>query len=157
MERVVEAKLGAALAYARELDCELLLVADTVVLCEERILGKPKSPEHAASMIADLAGRSHVVASRFAIARHGKLAASETVRTKVWFRSLSSAEIARYVATGEGEDKARLLVYESSATGLAKECLNVIAQVLSRHKDMDKNVHDCVEWLHCQWRAESST
>lgn len=58
---------------------------------------------------------------------------------------------------GEGEDKARLLVYESSATGLAKECLNVIAQVLSRHKGMDKDVHDCVKWLDRQWRAESST
>ncbi len=108
--RVVEAKLEAALA-ARSADdaCAAVLVADTSVILDGDVLGKPDDDAHARAMIASLAGRTHEVWTRFAIATLGGGASetvAETVRTKVTFRPLSSARIAAYVATGEGKDKA---------------------------------------------------
>lgn len=109
--RVVDAKLEAALSAlsARSEDdgCAAVLVADTSVILEGGVLGKPDDDEHARAMIASLAGRTHEVWTRFAIALLGGGGTfAETVRTKVTFRTLSPARIAAYVATGEGTDKA---------------------------------------------------
>ena len=99
LERVVAAKAEAA----RRFGTGATLVADTSVILDGEILGKPADDEEARSMIAQLAGREHEVATRFELSE-GQHA--ETVRTRVWFRPLSSAQIDRYVATGEGRDKA---------------------------------------------------
>jgi septum formation protein len=108
--RVVDAKLEAALA-ARVGDdgCAALLVADTSVILDGAVLGKPDDDAHARAMITSLAGRTHEVWTRFVIASldaGGSAVHAETVRTKVTFRALSSARVASYVATGEGKDKA---------------------------------------------------
>jgi septum formation protein len=86
-----------------------LLVADTVVLLDDHILGKPTDEADASRMLRGLSGRAHEVHTRFAIARPEhptQPVHEETVRTVVTFRALSDDEIARYAASGEGLDKA---------------------------------------------------
>jgi septum formation protein len=84
---------------------ELVLGADTVVALGDRLLGKPASPAEAARMLGVLSGREHRVVTAVALARDGAVAERHDV-TRVWFRPLTAAAIAAYVATGESLDKA---------------------------------------------------
>jgi len=84
---------------------ELVLGADTVVALDERLLGKPASPGEAARMLGELSGREHRVITAVALVQDGKVAERHDV-TRVWFRPLTTAAIAAYVATGESLDKA---------------------------------------------------
>lgn len=105
--RVVEAKLEAAHAAGDTAHAGAILVADTSVIVDGEILGKPDDDDHARAMIARLAGRTHEVWTRFAVTvLHGGATHAETVRTRVTFRPLSPEKVAAYVATGEGRDKA---------------------------------------------------
>ncbi len=81
--------------------------SDTIVLSDNRILGKPRDHSHAAEMLQQLSGREHQVLSGYAIIdrQTGKQRA-EAVTTKVWFRHLTDAEITSYIETGEPADKA---------------------------------------------------
>ncbi len=85
----------------------VVIGADTVVVVDDEIIGKPKDAEDAAKMLGKLSGRSHSVLTGVAVVRRfdGK-SVSLTVETKVHFRRLSETEIASYVATGEPLDKA---------------------------------------------------
>jgi len=108
LERVVQEKLS---SVARRLadDVGALLVADTVVVLDEAILGKPLDVEQACRLVGRLVGRAHVVCTRFAVAESGapgEIAIAQTVRTRVVMRAATAAEIERYAATGEGLDKA---------------------------------------------------
>jgi len=81
--------------------------SDTIVLCDQQILGKPRDEAHAVTMLKQLSGREHRVLSGYAIIdRETKEQRTEAVSTKVWFRQLTDDEIARYIATGEPADKA---------------------------------------------------
>ena len=84
---------------------EVILAADTVVVREERILGKPRDRAEAAAMLRALSGASHEVVTGVAV-RRGPRARERTVVTSVTFRELTEAEIAWYLATGEPDDKA---------------------------------------------------
>ncbi len=108
LERVVSDKLCAVMADERGRGASAVLVADTVVLIDDDILGKPKDDDEARSMLSSLSGRSHQVRTRFALGLHGgaRPIHVETVSTSVEFRALAPREIDRYVASGEGTDKA---------------------------------------------------
>jgi septum formation protein len=110
VERVVFAKLEAAERAAERsgLLHAACLVADTIVVVEGTMLAKPADDADGRAMIRTLAGRSHEVSTRFAIALPGVPGAAhaETVTTRVHVRSLDDRWIERYVATGEGSDKA---------------------------------------------------
>lgn len=118
LARVARAKLGAVvqvlagvLAGALAARARAVLVADTSVVVDGAILGKPADADEAEQMIARLAGRSHDVMTRFAIALlpHADGVApahEETVVTRVTFRALSPREIRAYAESGEGLDKA---------------------------------------------------
>lgn len=83
----------------------LVLGADTIVVVDEEILGKPASASDAARMLALLSGRTHqVITGVCLISRAGIEAAAEV--TFVRMQTLSTAEIEAYVATGESMDKA---------------------------------------------------
>ena len=84
---------------------DTVIAADTVVVLDGTVLGKPKSPADAARMLHALSGRPHQVMSGLTVRRGGQQW-SLTAVTKVWFRPLSGAEIAAYVASGEPLDKA---------------------------------------------------
>ncbi|HEX4346236.1 MAG TPA: Maf family protein [Vicinamibacterales bacterium] len=104
VQRLASAKSAAAEPRADASDV-LVLGADTVVVAERAILGKPKDDEDAARMLGRLAGRHHEVATGVSLRLGGReLTAVEL--TTVFFTRMSTAEIAWYVQTGEGRDKA---------------------------------------------------
>ena len=84
---------------------DVVVAADTIVVCAGRILGKPHSREEAVSMLETLSGRHHVVYTGLAVLRGGETV-SDHEATEVRFRPLSREEIAAYVDTGEPMDKA---------------------------------------------------
>jgi septum formation protein len=79
--------------------------ADTTVTLDDQILAKPEDPADAARMLRLLSGRSHHVITGVAVVTAGSIEVAAEV-TAVRFLSLSDAEIASYVATGEPMDKA---------------------------------------------------
>jgi septum formation protein len=87
-------------------DPDLITIgADTVVVVNRKVLGKPSDPDDAARMLGMLSGREHTVITAVAVARGRKLrSAVEEVRVK--FRRLREDEIDAYIATGEPMDKA---------------------------------------------------
>jgi septum formation protein len=129
LERVVLAKLGAVSGAFREgsdapaavRGAAAILVADTSVIDGADILGKPADVAEAEAMIARLAGRTHEVWTRFAVATPSAAPAvlrSETVVTRVTFRALSPAAIRAYAASGEGTDKAGGYAVQGLGAGL---------------------------------------
>lgn len=121
LARVVLLKLASVHAV---LDTELaararaILVADTSVVLGAAILGKPNDASHARSMLERLAGRTHEVHTRFALARaDAAVVHAETVVTRVSFRRLTSVEMDSYAASGEGMDKAGGYAVQGLASG----------------------------------------
>jgi septum formation protein len=116
LDRIVHAKLEAvrAVVPAALGRAAAVLVADTSVIVDASILGKPSSVEEGLCMIERLAGRTHEVHTRFLVASPragGPLPGglgphAETVVTRVTFRALSAAEAGAYASSGEGRDKA---------------------------------------------------
>jgi septum formation protein len=85
----------------------IVVAADTVVIVDGEILNKPANDDEAKRFLARLSGRTHTVVTAVVIQRREDgvdLSASES--TDVSFRELTEEEIAAYVATGEGRDKA---------------------------------------------------
>ncbi|NLK51865.1 MAG: septum formation inhibitor Maf [Syntrophomonadaceae bacterium] len=99
--------LRKAQAVANTMSSGLVLGADTVVVLDNEVLGKPASPAEAEQMLHRLSGRVHRVFTGVALidkVQSRTLMAVET--TRVYFRPLSVLEIKAYVATGEPMDKA---------------------------------------------------
>jgi len=93
-----------AQAVARE-EADVVIAADTIVVCQGKVLGKPHSREEACEMLRLLSGRDHQVMTGVTVIR-GNRAETFTEVTDLHFRDLSEKEIAAYVATGEPMDKA---------------------------------------------------
>lgn len=85
----------------------IVISADTIVVIDGRVLGKPRDGGEAADMLRALSGRSHVVHTAVAVTRHGGREVTAGIETAaVTFRRLDDADIATYVETGEPLDKA---------------------------------------------------
>ena len=93
-----------ALAIEREPE-DVVIAADTIVVCNHRVLGKPHSPEEAVETLRLLSGRDHQVMTGVTVAR-GNAVETFTEITDLHFRELTDKEIHAYVATGEPMDKA---------------------------------------------------
>lgn len=93
-----------------------VLAADTAVVLDERILGKPADSEAAAEMLRALSGREHQVLTAVALAFEQRLAIRLSLST-VGFRNLSDDEIRRYILTGEPRDKAGAYAIQGRAAG----------------------------------------
>jgi septum formation protein len=109
LKRVVGEKLAAAEAKRGADAFACVLVADTIVVLDDQILGKPKDVADAGRLVGMLAGRIHRVHTRFAfswIGPKGPVAISRTVVSSVTMRAAAPLEVSRYAATGEGLDKA---------------------------------------------------
>jgi septum formation protein len=83
----------------------LVLGADTTVVIDESILGKPRDEDEAERMLAQLAGRTHRVVSAVALLHRDRVERAVDV-TRVTIRALDAETIRDYVATGEPLDKA---------------------------------------------------
>ena len=84
---------------------DVVIAADTIVVLEDRVLGKPADKAEAISMLRALSGRDHQVMTGITVLR-GSNAITHTEITDVHFRPLTEEEIFRYVETGEPMDKA---------------------------------------------------
>ena len=93
-----------ALATVRGEDA-VVIAADTIVVCEGKVLGKPHSPEEAERMLGLLSGRDHQVMTGVTVLR-GNHERVFTEITDLHFRALTEKEITRYVRSGEPMDKA---------------------------------------------------
>lgn len=100
-----KARTAAAIVAARRVAPRPVLSADTTVVCDGEILGKPQDVADATRMLARLAGRSHQVMTAVAVGLGETLEMRVSI-SQVWFRALDAAEIRRYVAGGEPVDKA---------------------------------------------------
>ena len=83
----------------------VVIAADTIVVLDGDVLGKPVDAADAMSTLARLSGRTHTVLTAVAVARGGAIR-SGVEAVEVTFRDLTRAAIERYVATGEPMDKA---------------------------------------------------
>lgn len=137
VERLAQAKAAAGIAQTQ--GPGVVLGADTAVVLDGRILGKPESREHALAMLADLAGREHQVLTAVAL-NDGQRCLSVCVASAVRFRPITNAEAARYWASGEPLDKAGGYAIQGLGavfvTGLAGSYSAVVGLPLSETADL---------------------
>jgi septum formation protein len=106
--RIVQEKLAAVAERVQE-PFSGLLVADTIVVIDGDVLGKPVDVADAERLLTRIAGRSHTVYTRYALSLPDApeiARAARTVATEVNLRAASREELTRYAASGEGLDKA---------------------------------------------------
>ena len=84
---------------------DVIVAADTIVVVDGAVLGKPKDKADAQRMLRLLSGREHEVMTGLSVWHEGRLR-QQVVKTRVHFRPMTDAEIAAYIATGEPMDKA---------------------------------------------------
>jgi len=100
------ARVSREKAFAVPRDAEdVVVAADTIVVCNGEILGKPKDEKEAFQMLSQLSGARHQVMTGVTVLK-GELDESFTEITEIDFRPLSQKEILAYVKTGEPMDKA---------------------------------------------------
>jgi septum formation protein len=111
VERIAREKCenGVRAMGARSLLPKPVLGADTIVIVEGRILGKPQDPAQATSFLQQLSGRTHEVRTAIALAVPGRrdtVIHTSVCSSLVTLRMLDAEQIARYCASGEPFDKA---------------------------------------------------
>lgn len=118
----------------------LILAADTIVILEDRVLGKPADRAEAARMLGDLSGRTHTVITGLALKSpsDGGLWLHAGA-TQVTFHEMAPEWIARYVASGESDDKAGAYGIQGQGRDLIArldgELSNVIGLPLERLRE----------------------
>ncbi|KSV60014.1 Maf family protein [Acetivibrio ethanolgignens] len=136
-------------ALLGEEELALVIGADTVVACDNEILGKPKNEENAKEMLRKLAGRSHSVFTGIALLwiKDGKIVktVNKAVETKVLVEAMSEEEIAAYVATGEPMDKAGAYAIQGKfapyISGIEGDYYNVVGfPICTVRKEIRKEV-----------------
>ena len=103
-DEVARVSRAKAMAIPRE-EGDVVIAADTIVVCGGHVLGKPRDEADAVRMLSLLSGRDHQVMTGMTVIR-GEKCVSCTEVTDIHFRILSEKEIRNYVATGEPMDKA---------------------------------------------------
>ncbi|MFX3634910.1 MAG: nucleoside triphosphate pyrophosphatase [Candidatus Pristimantibacillus sp.] len=137
-------KANATIAMMRDQQAEatsLVIGADTIVVVDGEVLGKPKDRDDAFSMLQRLQGRSHEVYTGVACVRteNGQALVAHRM-TKVHMKPLSDERINRYIATGEPDDKAGsygIQGYGATIVDRIEGCyFNVVGLPLSMLSDM---------------------
>lgn len=105
VERMAKEKAEAGLAMLADPEGAVILAADTVVMLDDELLGKPRNQEEAQGMLRALSGRSHIVMTAFALKTAQQIRV-QRVSTTVFFRTLLEREVEWYWQSGEQQDKA---------------------------------------------------
>ncbi len=105
VERLAREKAQAGLQRLSQTQGAVVLGADTAVVLDGRILGKPADREEALATLGALSAREHQVLTAVALASSERVV-TRLVVSQVRFRTLAPAEIEAYWATGEPRDKA---------------------------------------------------
>jgi septum formation protein len=142
---VLRARLKAR-DVAKDRNEATVIGADTVVIVDGEVLEKPSNDDQAVSFLEKLSGREHTVVTGVALRRHDDdLDLSGSERTRVLFRELGGDEIRRYVASGEGRDKAGSYAVQGLGAGLVRSidgCFyNVVGLPVSLLFDLLRKVH----------------
>lgn len=123
-----------ALAVQRGTD-DVVVAADTIVVCGDQVLGKPKDTDDAFRMLSMLSGRDHQVMTGMTVLRGDELITATEV-TNIHFRELTEHEIRAYIATGDPMDKAGAYGIQSGAalfvTGIEGDYYNVMGLPICR-------------------------
>ena len=100
----------------------IIIAADTFGVLDGSLLGKPGDAAHASEMLALMSGKCHEVVTGFTIidADSGKTV-SHVVKTRVYFKTLSKAQIEKYVETGEPLGKAGAYAIQGKGAGLVEK------------------------------------
>ncbi|MBN1407803.1 MAG: septum formation inhibitor Maf [Calditrichaceae bacterium] len=129
----------------------VVISADTIVVLDHHIMGKPVDENDACEMLKKLSGRTHEVMTAFGlICKEHNKSYFETIKTKVKFRSLNSDEISAYVEIGEPMDKAGAYAIQGKGSVLVDNIegcyFNVVGFPISRFfvvlKDFCKGLND---------------
>lgn len=129
----------------------LVLGADTVVVLDGEVLGKPPTPEAAAETLHRLSGRTHEVYTGLALALRDRRATAHEV-TRVTFATLSAEEVDAYVATGSPMDKAGAYGIQDDlgalfVAGIHGDYFNVVGLPLHRlYQTLRSQFEDVVVW-----------
>jgi len=115
-EHVLRLSREKAQAVSRAVPGRFFIGADTVVVLNDRIMGKPVDEEQAFEMLTALSGRSHQVITGIAVIdRETGTCRSRSVRTDVFFKALTKREIHDYIASGCPMDKAGAYAIQGGA------------------------------------------
>jgi septum formation protein len=104
-----------ALKVATRFPNDYVLGADTIVIVDDEVLGKPRDSQDAARMLTMLSGRGHQVTTAVSVVAPGNPTDTRSCTTAVYFRKLEKDEIQRYVASGEPLDKAGAYAIQGGA------------------------------------------
>ncbi|MDH5835690.1 Maf family protein [Luteimonas kalidii] len=114
VRRVAREKAGAGLLAMVAVPGAVVLGADTEVVLDDRVFGKPREATDAAQMLRSLSGRTHEVLSAVSLVSAGR-EAQALCRSRVTFAELDDAEIAAYVASGEPMGRAGAYAIQGGA------------------------------------------
>ncbi len=119
VKRLARAKALAAIDRARATGCAVVIASDTTVARGAKVMNKPRDDRDAARMLRALSGVRHAVHTAVSVldVARGR-ARTFVVSTRVTFRRLSSEDVRRYVASGEGRDKAGAYAIQGIGAGL---------------------------------------
>ncbi len=118
-EEVARVSLKKAMAVERQTG-DVVVAADTIVVCDGQILGKPKDQADAFRMLSMLSGRDHQVMTGMTVMRDDDVYTCTEI-TDIRFRELLPQEIRAYIATGEPMDKAGSYGIQGGAALFATE------------------------------------
>jgi len=107
----------------------LIVAADTTVVADDQILGKPRDEAEADEMLRELRGRSHQVFTGVAAIRNGELV-TELCRTDVPMRQYSDKEIRAYIASGDPFDKAGAYAIQNTSFNPVEDLHGCFANVM---------------------------
>lgn len=106
---------------AETIAARFFLGADTIVVLDGEVLGKPRGDAEAERMLGRLSGRTHEVMTGYEVYdKEGNFASGEVVTTRVEFRTLSPEEIRAYVGTGCPRDKAGAYAIQGRAASMVR-------------------------------------
>ncbi|BDQ36413.1 Maf-like protein [Pseudodesulfovibrio nedwellii] len=115
VKRMAELK---TLDIARHYAGQTILGADTIVVLNDRIMGKPINDAHALEMLMTLSGNTHQVITGFCMVMPDDTRITKAISTDVDMRSSTEIELKRYIATGEPADKAGAYAIQGVGTFL---------------------------------------
>lgn len=122
VERLARGKAAEVVArLANEADPACVLAADTIVVLDAEILGKPRDDQDALRMLLGLSGRAHRVITGVALSVPGAAPESAVFESEVRFRQLTPERASAYIASGEGRDAAGSYAIQGLGAGLVRE------------------------------------
>ena len=123
-------------------DNEIVIGCDTIVISDNKIMGKPRDRDDAINMLCSFSGKAHIVASGLCIRSKSKVY-SESALTTVYMREISKDEIIKYVDTCKPFDKAGAYGIQEMAGAFVKsidgDFYNIVGLPICRLTEIFKN------------------